>query len=509
VPSQPLGGGRREIGLDDPRAWFPSAPERSEVQADGWDLLRPCLVSAEEVVALAELRAMAGSGGTEAPPAVPDSEPLTSTPDLDAIVLEGAPHSQRRTRLTLLELASWLDHQTHTDNPAHVSPVLATYVRWLAGGLDDGLRQQLKPVAARLIGTGPASAADERARRWLATEWLVKAQAPAWLHAAGLVEVAERLSGIGPLTDDVQLVRAVEVLGTAITIASRRIDITASISSGVDVSGEGTDDPVVWDAWERATESTGWVAASEAATQDAPAEVVYTTDQRVIECSRDPRIRDEVEQARQSIGDSAWSTAVHAIADEAWEQGWRAADRAARELSGFTIRVEMGRVAKTVLERDAGDDDGPEIALEAADRAARDSLTRAALRGGSADDDHPWDAARNAARQSEGGAAWAFVMDEARAAVGEDAWAQAMADARGVTAALLSSAPDTVARVVAVSVAREASSAAARSVAVRAAAVARAHGNDVEQAIHESLEAVARSLRSEAIDLLDRLITPG
>ena len=224
------------------------------------------------------------------------------------------------------------------------------------------------------------------------------------------------------------------------------------------------DEEIAWKAWERVTETTGYVAASEAATHGAPAELTYATDLRVIECSRDPRVRDELQAARQSVGDTTWTTALHAIADDAWEQAWRAADRAARELSGFTIRVEMGRIAKTVLAR--GED--PETALETADRAARDSLTRAALAGGAFTDEHPWDAARNAARASEGGKEWAIVSDETRRAIGEDAWAQAMADAGDVASALLTDTPDTVARVVVAAVAREASSAAARGVALRA-----------------------------------------
>jgi hypothetical protein len=313
------------------------------------------------------------------------------------------------------------------------------------------------------------------------------------------------LESLGRLTNDLELVRAVDILGTAITIASRRIDITASIVSDDEVKRGVPDEEIVWDAWERVTETTGYVAASEAATTGAPAELTYATDLRVIECSRDPRVRDELDEARQSVGDTAWTTALHAVADEAWEQGWRAADLAARELSGFTIRVEMGRIAKTVLARD----EEREMALELADQAARDSLTRAALAGGAYTDEHPWDAARNAARVSEGGNEWSVVSDEARRAIGESAWAQAMADARAVVSDLLADTPDTVARVVVAAVAREASSAAARGVALRASAVERAQGGDhaeTEVAAHAALQRTAIGLQAEAVALLDRLI---
>ena len=117
----------------------------------------------------------------------------------------------------------------------------------------------------------------------------------------------------------------------------------------------------------------------------------------------------------------------------------------------------MGRVAKTAQQR--GEDELSESALEIAEQAAREALVRAALRGGKPDRDgeHPWDAARNAARSSPGGGAWAVVLDGSRSAIGEEVWEEAMAEARSVVDELLVDAPDIVARAVAAAVAREAS----------------------------------------------------
>jgi hypothetical protein len=505
-----LGKGRVEITLDEPESWLPGKPERDDAQAQGWDVLAPCLVLEDDLAALVDARGTGtGTAVVDIVETEADIAALDSIPDLDAIVLERSAHSRRGMKLTLLELVSWLNHEPHSDLPPSVSPVLSTFARWLAAGFDNEDRQALKAIAPRLIGTGPAEPAQERARQWLATEWLVRVQAPAWLRAAGLLEAGDRLESLGRLSDDLELVRAVDILGTAITIASRRIDITASIVSDDEARRGVPDEEIVWNAWERVTETTGYVAASEAATNGAPAELTYATDLRVIECSRDPRVRDELEESRQSVGDTAWTTALHAVADEAWEQGWRAADRAARELSGFTIRVEMGRIAKSMLTRNGAYNEDPETALEVADQAARDSLTRAALAGGAFSDEHPWDAARNAARASDGGSQWSVVSDEARRAIGEDAWAQAMADARAVVTDLLTDTPDTVARVVIAAVAREASSAAARGVALRASAVARAQGGDhteAEASAHEALQRIAIGLQAEALVLLDHLI---
>ncbi|HEV3225406.1 MAG TPA: hypothetical protein VGZ52_01175 [Acidimicrobiales bacterium] len=500
-----LGDGHIEVTFGEPGEWLPDSIDRDDVQAHGWDALAPLLVMDDDLAAYIEGRdpAMSPHAGKAE---LDGDESLDSVPDLDGVTLESSAHPRRGTKLTLLELVSWLNHEPHTDSPACVSPVVASYARWLAAGFDTADRQALKALAPRLIGTAPTTPEEERARQWRATEWLVRVQAPAWLRAAGMLEAAERLESLDRLTNDLELVRAVDILGTAITIASRRIDITASIVSDDDREGLVPDEEIVWSAWERVNETTGYVAASEAATFGAPAELTYATDLRVIECGRDPRVRDELDAARQSVGDTVWATALHAVADEAWEQAWRAADRAARELSGFTVRVEMGRVAKTMLDNRSEDADS---ALERADQAARDSLTRAALAGGAYDDEHPWDAARNAARMSDGGQQWSVVSDETRRAIGEDAWSQAMADARAVVTHILTDVPDTVARVVVAAVAREASSAAARGVALRATAVARAQGGDhseADAAAHEALQRIAIGLQADSVGLLDRLI---
>src|SRR5204862_4000265 len=115
------------------------------------------------------------------------------TPDLDGIVLEPGAHSRRGTRLTLLELVSWLNHEPHSDSPSVVTPVVAAFARWLSAGVDDATRQTLRAIAPRLLTVPDTSDGAERRRQWVVTEWLVKAQAPAWLRAAGLLDAAERL----------------------------------------------------------------------------------------------------------------------------------------------------------------------------------------------------------------------------------------------------------------------------------------------------------------------------
>jgi hypothetical protein len=491
----PLRDGKMELTLGEPADWLPSAPVRFEAQATGWDLLRPCLATDDEIYQLLRSRPRPGRVGAGG-----DANAL---PDFESIVLEAQPHPHRGTRLTLLELVSWINHEPHTDAPQSVSPVLATFLRWWSAGVDASFLDRLKTRAVA-IAAAPSGPELDSTRRWAATDWLVRVQAAAWLRLAGFEDVADRLGALGALSDNLELIRAVDVLGSAITTAARRIDIAAALAN---------DDPgaeqLAWDAWEDVNEVSAWVAASEAATEGAPTELTYATDLRVIECSRDARARDEIEAARVTVGDSTWATALHAVAEEAWERGWRAADAGSRELSGMKVRDEMRRAAAAL----AGGGDAHELDTETAETAARDELTRAALRNGAPGEDgkHPWDAARLAAESSEGGRTWIALLDEARAAVGEDAWAQGMADARAATDTVLRDAPDVVARIVAAAVAREASSAAARSVAYREIAFTLANGGSEQaaaDAAHDALGGVAGRLRDVALELVDRLIDP-
>jgi hypothetical protein len=527
---EPLGEGKVEVLVGDPADWLPVYDARNDVQAEGWELLQPILATQAEAEAMLEQRPRReiAPDRTEG---VPESVLLSGTPDLETITLETLPHARRGLRLTLLELVSWLAHQPHTDDPDTVSPVLRTYVRWLASGVDDNTRQQLKSVAQRLIDTAePKAAGDARgpmqgrlgprdsARAWATADWLVRVQGPAWLRLAGLVEAAGRLEALGPVTEEVELVRAVDVLGSVVVIAGRRIDITTQIAGDESQEDAALVEQVAWDAWEQAAEVTGWVAASEAASVGVPPELAYATDLRVIECSRDGRVREELERSRATVGDSAWSTALHAIANEAWNAGWAAADAATSEHSTITLRTAITRATKAALDRLGIDEDQREAVVETAEHAARESLTRDALREGARDTasgtfeggEHPWDAARRAARAASGGHAWGTIMDIARDALDESSWETAMAAAREAVDDVLHDAPDMVARTVAASVAREAASAAGRSIALRAAAVARARGAsdaEVARAAEDALAPTVAQLRRSAVDLLDHLLT--
>jgi hypothetical protein len=346
----------------------------------------------------------------------------------------------------------------------------------------------------------------------VATDWLVRTQAPAWLAAAGLTDAADRLAGLAPINDDLELIRAVDVLSVALTIAARRIDITTSIAAADDPDAEGLVEQASWDAWDQVSERSGWTAASEAAGSGIPPDLAYATDLRVIECARDSRARDELDAARISIGDAAWRAALHAVATEAWVTGWAAAADAIDEEARLPLRTALDRARKAVVERGDVDLDGRDAALDAADTAARDSLARAALRRGDHPPDrHPWDDALGSARTSTGGDIWFAVHRMVEDAVEVGPWDQGMQAARAAIDVLLKEGPDVIGRTVVGSLAREAASAAGRGVALRAAAVARAQRLDDDGVTDAAIAALAHhadALQASAVDLLSRLIDP-
>ena len=512
-----LDHGRIEVPLGDPIDWLPRYDARADAVADALEVLAPWLATEEEV---AELLAGRPATGGDDHGESPGRAPGGALPDLSDITLDTVPHGRRGLRLTLLELAAWLAHEPHTDSPVSVSPVVATYARWLASSLDDDRRQELRTRAASLVGTavpigndvgdGAELASTERARAWTAADWLIRVQAATWLRLAGLTEAATRLASLGPTDDHLELVRAVDVLGSAIAIAGRRIDLTSSIAGADRPDDTLLVEQAAWEAWERASEASGWVAASEASAVGIPAELAHSIDLQVIGAARDSRRRDELEAARRSLGDVAWATALHAVADEAWSAGWAAAGRAVDAGAVIPLRTARHRAERAALGRpDAGDPDG-EAGLDAAESRARECLTRAALgsrswgEGGS-----PWDAALMAASAGTDGAVWASMLQMTRSAVDEGPWQAGMEAARSAVDDVLRDAPDLVARAVGAAMAREAGGAAARGVALRAAAVARAQGADeaaTQTAARHALTSAVADLQDDAVALLDRLV---
>lgn len=113
--------------------------------------------------------------------------------DLDTLVLDRGRHAYPEQGLNILEAVSVVSpNERFSDSPRTVSPVVSVFLRDWNDALEDDSRQKLKPFIPRIAGSILTEDVEEF-RAWLATDWLVRVQAPAWLQAAGLAEFAEAL----------------------------------------------------------------------------------------------------------------------------------------------------------------------------------------------------------------------------------------------------------------------------------------------------------------------------
>ena len=102
-------------------------------------------------------------------------------------VLRHGSHAENDKEMCVMEAVAWVTHQEWSDSPPCVCPVLGAFMRvWNDGLPNDAERTRLlKPLIPDLIKTKGSEALEAR-RATMATEWLVRVHAPAWLGLAKL-----------------------------------------------------------------------------------------------------------------------------------------------------------------------------------------------------------------------------------------------------------------------------------------------------------------------------------
>ena len=98
----------------------------------------------------------------------------------------------------IVEAAAWVAGEPWSDHPECVCPVIGAFCREWNDAMDDEDRQILLPYVTRIVGTNHGPQVAER-RAWMATDWLVRECAPAWLRLAGLDEHAHTLERLAAL----------------------------------------------------------------------------------------------------------------------------------------------------------------------------------------------------------------------------------------------------------------------------------------------------------------------
>ena len=113
----------------------------------------------------------------------------------------------------LMEAAAYIAGESWTDHPKCVSPVLTSYGVALNDSWDDDQRQKLIPFIPRLLGT--AGDGQDKARSYLAIDWLLRIYTSTWVHLAGLTAEASALREHTRIVD----VPGVESIQTALLAA--------------------------------------------------------------------------------------------------------------------------------------------------------------------------------------------------------------------------------------------------------------------------------------------------
>ncbi len=186
--------------------------------------------------------------GFEAPEHLPERLPLDW---LDRLILSNGAHREREKGLCVMEAVAWIAGEEHSDKPSCACPVISAFLRdWNDNLPNDAERARLlRPLVPKLVGT-KATRKVEGQRAWLAVDWHVRVQAPAWLDLAGLAEHATALRGLAPIVD----VATAHASSDALTRA-------AEASQAAESAARSAAESAAWSA----AESAAWSAAESAA----------------------------------------------------------------------------------------------------------------------------------------------------------------------------------------------------------------------------------------------------
>jgi hypothetical protein len=198
-------------------------------------------------------------------------------------------------------------------------PSISRVVRGMAIGLNDipdaawggaeGRTAALDRFSVAILGTKTTDA-DEETRAWLATDWLIRVQTPAWLRLAGLTADAQALEGLGRVVDVATARAAHPLLATA-----RRKSDAAWVAARAAARAAAGD--AAWDA----ARAAAWVAAGAAAWVAAGAAAWVAAGDAAWVAAGDAA----GDAARDAAGAAARAAAGAAAGDAAWDAAWAAA----------------------------------------------------------------------------------------------------------------------------------------------------------------------------------------
>jgi hypothetical protein len=227
----------------------------------------------------------------------------------------------------VMEAVAWMAGEAWTDHPVCVSPVVAAFARNWNDSLGEADRNRLlKPLLLDMVGTA-TTPEDEETRAWMATDWLARVHAPAWLRLAGLTKEAQALEGCARIVDAVTAGAAQPRLEEA---------RHASVAAWAAASAAAWD--AARDAASAAASAAAWDAAS-AAARDAASAAAW-------DAARDAAWA----AASAAAWDAAWDAASAAASVAAWAAASAAAWDAARDAARDALRPTVEALQESAVE---------------------------------------------------------------------------------------------------------------------------------------------------------------
>ena len=233
-----------------------------------------------------------------------------TTLDLDTLVLDANSHDPGSDRMCVMEAVAMLAGEQWSDHPQCASPAIGAFLRSWNDSLPDDDRQQLKQYIPRLLNSR-GTHDQETERSWLATDWLVRVQAPAWLRLAGLTEQADLLASMQP-------VNPATCPAILPALKAVRTDAAAAWAAAWDAAGDAARDAAV------------------AAARDA-----------AVAAARDAALAATGDAAR----DAALAAARDAARDAAWAAALAATGAAARDAALAPTKAELQADAHRLVDR--------------------------------------------------------------------------------------------------------------------------------------------------------------
>ena len=190
----------------------------------------------------------------------------TSTADLSRLAtlppLAKGAHKRDENVACMMEAVAFVAGERWSDHPVCACPVISEFLRLWNDALPDSERDALlRPLVALMVGTRSTEAVERR-RATMATDWLIREYAPAWLRSAGLAVQADALAVLPEITDLAQYSPLMPVLN-----AVRNDALAARAAAGVaaEVAAGNATRATAGDAARAAAGSTAGAAARDAA----------------------------------------------------------------------------------------------------------------------------------------------------------------------------------------------------------------------------------------------------